>query len=165
MQQKITPRFPEPDEQNGFLSQHIACLQRTLKHRTGRDLMLPQKCSAALARAVFYAPFVVVSHDRSDDPIFTYGNRSALALWEMPWEEFTCLPSRKSTHDTQRSERARLLSEVRSKGFIDGYTGNRISRNGRRFVIENATVWDLIDETNHPCGQAAMFHHWRYLEP
>ena len=45
-------------------------------------------------RRLFSAPFVVVSHIDSGDPILNYGNRKALDLWEMTWAEFTTTPSR-----------------------------------------------------------------------
>ena len=116
------------------------------------------------ARAVFFAPFAVVSHDSAADPVFNYANKTALDLFGMTWEEFTSLPSRRSAEIPERAERARLLAEVRSKGFIGNYTGVRISKSGRRFRIANATVWNLADEDGTPRGQAAMFAKWEPLE-
>jgi len=46
---------------------------------------------------------------------------------------------------------------------IDDYAGVRISKHGRRFMIEQATVWNLIDGHGKYCGQAAMFGVWRML--
>jgi hypothetical protein len=37
----------------------------------------------------------------------------------------------------------------------------RIAKSGRRFWIENATVWELIDEAGRRHGQAAAFRQWR----
>ncbi|MGZ9083829.1 MAG: MEKHLA domain-containing protein [Rhodoplanes sp.] len=31
----------------------------------------------------------------------------------------------------------------------------------RRFLIERATVWNLLDRGGDYAGQAAMFRHWR----
>jgi hypothetical protein len=42
-------------------------------------------------------------------------------------------------------------------GFIDDYAGTRISATGRRFRIERAVVWNLIDAAGVRHGQAAMF--------
>ena len=50
-----------------------------------------------------------------------------------------------------------------ARGYIDDYSGVRISRTGRRFLIERATVWNLTDDRDQLCGQAATFHEWRYL--
>jgi hypothetical protein len=40
----------------------------------------------------------------------------------------------------------------------------RVSKSGRRFIIEKATVWNLLDEVGAPCGQAATFGNWRFLD-
>ena len=58
-----------------------------------------------------------------------------------------------------RSEREILLATVARQGFIDDYRGIRISKNGRRFLIDQATVWNLLDENGAKCGQAATFSH------
>ena len=112
---------------------------------------------------LFNAPFVVVSHGTQADPILNYGNRAALALWEMSWDEFTRTPSRLTTEAPNRQERARLLEGVSSKGFIDNYSGIRISKNGRRFEIFRAIIWNLITDKGEPCGQAATFSEWKFL--
>lgn len=60
------------------------------------------------------------------------------------------------------TERARLLQQVTEHGFINDYSGVRISKTGKRFVIEQATVWNLIGTAGTICGQAATFSRWRY---
>ena len=62
-----------------------------------------------------------------------------------------------------REERARLLAAVTERGFIDDYSGVRISKTGRRFKISRAMVWNLLTEEGKLCGQAAMFRHWELL--
>jgi hypothetical protein len=57
-----------------------------------------------------------------------------------------------------------LLATVARQGFIDDYRGVRIAKSGGRFVIEQATVWNLLDENRAHYGQAATFSHWRYLD-
>ena len=39
-----------------------------------------------------------------------------------------------------------------------------VSKTGRRFLIENATVWNLLDEAGAPYGQAATFSGWKYVD-
>ena len=129
----------------------------------GSDLLPPQESPDALAQSLFDSPFVVISHGREDDPVLNYGNRAALTLWEMSWEEFTKMPSRFTAEPLEQSERARLLKEVSQKGFMDGYRGVRISKTGRRFRVENALVWNLVDEQDCYGGQAATFSRWTYL--
>jgi hypothetical protein len=151
------------DTKNAFFIEQTKRLLQSFKHWTGRDLLAPAESSSRLAEQLFHAPFVVVSHGVEDDPLLNYGNQTALALWEMPWEEFTRTPSRLTAEPISREERARLLAEVTQKGFIGNYKGVRISRTGRRFLIEQALVWNLLNERGGYCGQAATFHRWVYL--
>jgi hypothetical protein len=78
----------------------------------------------------------------------------------MDWEEITRLPSRYSAEPLAREERMRLLQRVERYGYVDDYSGVRIAKDGRRFMIQNATVWNLIDEKGQRCGQAAMIREW-----
>lgn len=138
-------------------------IARSLKHWTGRDLLAENLSSVELAEKVFHAPFVLVSHGTEADPVLNYGNAAALALWEMPWAELTRTPSRLTAEAPNREERARLLAAVTTHGFIDDYSGIRISKTGRCFRIAQATVWNLLDEHGNLAGQAATFSKWELL--
>ncbi|GDY23135.1 MEKHLA domain-containing protein [Verrucomicrobiota bacterium] len=142
---------------------HTQVLARSLRHWTGRELLPGDTDARELSQRVFAAPFVLVSHGTEADPVLNYGNQTALTLWEMSWEELTRTPSRFTAEAPNREERARLLAEVTRRGFIDDYSGVRIARSGRRFRIARATVWNLLDVSGTPCGQAAMFAQWEYL--
>jgi hypothetical protein len=39
----------------------------------------------------------------------------------------------------------------------------RISTSGRRFVILNVTIWNVVDADGATAGQAATFADWRFL--
>jgi hypothetical protein len=106
------------------------------------------------------APFALLSHGTESDPIFNYGNRLALQLFESTFEALTRMPSRLSAETPLQSEREALLREVSEKGFIDHYSGVRISTSGRRFRICNATVWNVHDASGNKIGQAAAFSQW-----
>lgn len=149
--------------QTGLVVAHTHLLARSLKQLTGRDLLPGNFSEMELARKVFEAAFVVVSHGTEADPVLNYGNRKALDLWEMSWEEFTRTPSRLTAEAPRREERAELLETAMRRGFIDNYAGVRISKNGRRFEISRATIWNLVSETGEPCGQAAAFCEWRFF--
>lgn len=116
--------------------------------------------AVGLAAALWEAPRAVVAHGTEADPVFCYGNRLALELFEMDFAAFTALPSRYSAEAPQRDERARLLERVARHGFIDDYAGVRISGSGRRFRIGGATVWNLLDADGSLRGQAATFTQW-----
>ena len=112
---------------------------------------------------LFTSPFVVASHGLQNDPILNYGNQTALDLWEMNWEQFTHTPSRLTAEPVNREERARMLKQARTHGYISDYRGIRISRSGKRFLVERATVWNIHKPDGTPLGQAATFSDWTYL--
>lgn len=130
----------------------------------GRDLVAPEGSAVARAERLYRAPFVVVAHGVEADPILTYGNAAALALWEMDADAFTRTPSRLTAEPMHRDERARLLERTTRDGYVDDYAGIRISRSGRRFRIEQAIVWCLADASGTPRGQAATFGRWTRLD-
>lgn len=159
-------RFAIPAVANVFLERHAALLAASYRRWTGQDLVEAASLAgpaSELARALFDAPVAIVSHGTEPDPIFNYGNATALRLFEMTWVEFTCLPSRMSAEPVHRDERRRLMDTVTRDGFIADYAGIRISKTGRRFHIERATVWNLMDDSGKYRGQAAMFGDWRPL--
>ena len=145
-----------------LLIKHVSRLLQSYLRWTGREL-IPPGGPQERAKALFYQPFVVLSHGTQPDPVLNYGNQAALDLWEMTWEEFTDMPSRLTAEPVNREDRERLLEEVKNYGYIDTYRGVRISGSGRRFLIERGTVWNIVDENNKYAGQAATFSRWTYL--
>lgn len=142
---------------------HVALMRDSLLRLTGRDLLDYPHANSDDAAAAFEAPFALVSHDQADDPIFTYANQTALTLFEMDWAAFTHLPSRLSAEQVARDERQRLLDRVTEYGYIDDYRGVRVSSTGRRFMISDAVVWNLVDGEGAHHGQAALFSSWTPL--
>ena len=114
------------------------------------------------AMQLFNAPCAVLSAlgPPGSDHVFNYANRAALELFEYSWDELMGKPSSASAEPVHRDERRRLLDEVGRRGFIEDYSGVRISKNGRRFRIEQATVFNLTDDAGHYLGQAATFSRW-----
>jgi hypothetical protein len=115
------------------------------------------------AERLFNSTFVVASHGLQDDPILNYGNEAALDLWEMDWEQFTQTPSRLTAEPVNREERARMLEQARTHGYISDYRGIRISLSGKRFLVERATVWNVQKPDGTTLGQAATFSDWIFL--
>lgn len=137
----------------------------SFRHWTGRELVERTGNAEDQAQALFAAPFVVVSHGTEEDPVLNYGNRIALELWEMTWKQFTQTPSRVTAEPLNQADRGRMLARAAAKGFIDDYRGVRISNTGRRFLVEDAIVWNVVDATNKNRGQAATFSRWSFLTP
>jgi MEKHLA domain len=148
------------------LVDHISLLFKSYSRLTGRTLGENSWTGLTrenLVNSFRSAPFVIASHGTETDPILNYGNNAALLLWEATWEEFTTMPSRLTAEPMERTEREHLLHEVTTKGFIDNYSGVRISTKGRRFRIHRATVWNVLDDANIYCGQAVVFSDWDFL--
>ena len=152
-----------PAEKNSFLLEHVVDMRESYRQLLLKDLIPDIQSDAQFARALFYAPFAVVSHDTASDPVFNYANLKALELFALSWEDFICLPSRLSAEPVNQAERERLLAEVTEKGYIDHYQGVRISSTGKRFLIKNAVVWNLFDKNQCYKGQAARFDQWTFL--
>lgn len=128
-----------------------------------QELILREGTQLEQAACLFKSTFVVASHGLQDDPILSYGNQAALDLWEMNWEQFTQTPSRLTSEPVNREERARMLAQAKTYGYISDYRGIRISRSGKRFLVERATVWNIHKSDGTPLGQAATFSDWTYL--
>lgn len=114
--------------------------------------------------ALWSAPFAIVAHGTEPDPIFFFGNETALRLFECDFPTFSRMPSRYSAEPLLREERAVLLDRVTRSGLINDYSGVRISATGRRFRIGKASVWNLTDTCGRPAGQAAAFADWTALD-
>jgi hypothetical protein len=142
---------------------HSAALLNSYRDCTGRELIPRGGGFEAEAERLLDAPFVVVSHGTQADPLLNYGNRVALALWEMSAEQLLATPSRLTAEAMLWEARDRLLAQTVRDGFVAGYEGVRISASGRRFKISNVTIWNVVDETGRPAGQAATFARWTFL--
>lgn len=129
----------------------------------GQDLIDRAGDRKTQALRLFEASIVVVSHGVEPDPILNYGNQATLDLWELSWEQFIQTPSRLTAEADDRTERKRMLMQASATGYYDGYRGVRISSTGKRFLVEQAVIWNVIDPAGHRIGQAATFSQWSYL--
>ncbi len=143
---------------------HVQLLLDSFARLLGRELISRQGTAEEQVERLLHAPFVVVSHGTEADPVLNYGNAAALALWEMDLATLTSTPSRLTAEPVHRDERARLLARTARDGFVDDYSGIRISSTGKRFRIEQAIVWNLVDAAGIRHGQAATFDRWTPLE-
>ncbi|MCA9248769.1 MAG: MEKHLA domain-containing protein [Planctomycetales bacterium] len=143
--------------------EHAQLLLDSYRRWLGVELVDRSGSPADQAQRLLEADFVVVSHGTQDDPILNFGNRAAMRLWELDWETLCRTPSRMTAEPVHRDERAQLLARTTRDGYVDDYQGIRISATGRRFRIERATVWNLIDAHGAYAGQAAKFSDWTDL--
>lgn len=153
----------EPDGANAFQAGHAALILASHQRLTGRDLLPGGGTPDERAHRLYHAPFALLAHDRTEDPLFFYANLCAQRLFELPWQAIVRLPSRLSAEPLARAERERLLQRVAARGYIDDYSGVRVAASGRRFRIVGATVWNLVDAAGDVVGQAAAFAHWRSI--
>ena len=113
---------------------------------------------------LFACGFPVLAHNCSPDPKLTYANAAALQLWDSSWGELIGMPSRLTAPETERVERTNALGQAQRLDAVQHYQGIRISRKGRRFMINNARIWTLWDQKQQACGQAACFSNWWWIE-
>ncbi|MEN9215963.1 MAG: MEKHLA domain-containing protein [Gloeomargarita sp. HHBFW_bins_162] len=150
--------------QDQWVQKHSALLVHSFYYWTGQELITKTGDSESLAKQLFYAPKVILSHNTQSDPQFNYANQMALDLWETTWEQFIGVPSRLSAEPEVQPERQHFLQQVHQQGWAQNYEGIRITRQGRRFYIRKAILWNLRDERGVMQGQAAMFSEWEWLE-
>lgn len=147
----------------GFLQLQTQLLCQSYFHWTGKCLIDGDVSQPEAVEALFEADFAVLSHDMQNDPVFNYANRSAMHLFGMDWLEITHTPSRYSAEPMLQEARASFLERVAQFGYVDDYSGIRIAKNGRRFLIKHAIVWNLIDAKGELKGQAAVIRDWDWL--
>ena len=110
-----------------------------------------------LCQDLFACGFPVLAHGTGKDPKLSYANAAALQLWETRWDELIGMPSRLTAPETERAERSSALGQAQRLDAVQNYRGIRISRKGRRFMINKARIWTLWDAEARVCGQAACF--------
>jgi hypothetical protein len=149
---------------NNFYDAHITLLLNSYQALLRKPLLTVHS-RESIGQQVYEANFALLSHNTNPDPLFTYANRLALDLFEFSWSEFIGMPSRFSAEPLLREEREHLLTTVAAKGFIDNYSGVRIAKSGKRFLIQQAVVWNVYDPSGNYYGQAACFSQPSIYQP
>ena len=160
-------RPPAPGADNEWHAEWVRHLDSSLVQLTGRRLidglgdrdLTVDDCEMVAEES----DVVIVSHtlppqDAALGPIFNYGNAAGREAFELDWDTFVRLPSRRSAEADEVAARQRLLDTVSRQGYISDYSGVRISSSGRRFVIKDAIVWNVFAADGETIvGQAATF--------
>jgi PAS domain S-box-containing protein len=128
----------------------------------GRRFVPDEHRGLAAAEWLYEAPFGLLAHDTSPDPLFLYANRRAQRLFGYHLDEFIGLPSRLSAGQQDRRSREALMDQVHRHGYAQGYRGPRVTKDGRPFWIENVTIWNLVVPGGPPAGQAAIIRDVTY---
>jgi hypothetical protein len=153
----------DPPWKNPQIVQWCQYLLDSYAHWVKQELIERNDTPLEQAERLFNSAFIVVSHNSESDPILNYGNQAALNLWMMDWQQFTKTPSRLTAEALNREERARMLEQARTQGYISDYRGIRISSTGQRFLVEQAIIWSIQKTDGIAIGQGAIFSRWRYL--
>ncbi len=161
----IGPSLSLPAETNDYHAGFIARVAQSFHQVTGRSLLNEAGLDPkALGRSAWFGDFALLTHRGDPGAVLNYGNEFALKLWEMDWNSFTATPSADTAPRNASAGRDLLMEKVARQNYVSGYAGERVSRTGRRFLIENATVWRLLDDRGGSFGMAAFFRRFRYLE-
>ncbi|WP_115009862.1 MEKHLA domain-containing protein [Synechococcus sp. N5] len=123
----------------------------------------PGQPKRMLCQNLFACGFPVLAHGTEQDPALSYANAAALQLWDSHWDGLIGMPSRLTAPDSERAERSSALGQAKRLDAVQNYHGIRISRKGRRFMINKARIWTLWDAEEQICGQAACFSDWWWL--
>ena len=156
----LTPPTPENRYQQDFIVRVIDAFART----TGRDLVVEAGLDpAALGESAWFGDFALLTHRGGADAVLNYGNLFVQWLWSADWDALTALPSALTAPEEGREMRAAMMAQVAERGFVDGYAGERIARDGRRFLMHDGIVWRLQEKSGEPFGIAAFFKHYTPL--
>ncbi|NOT71848.1 MAG: MEKHLA domain-containing protein [Hyphomicrobium sp.] len=151
-----------PPLRHRFIARTQEILDSYRQH-LGHELIVRSGDAEDEACRLFAAPFAVLSHGFEADPVLNYGNAISLKLFEMSADGLTRMASRLTAEPMNQAAREIFMQQTRAQGFATGYDGVRISASGRRFRIEDATLWNVADAPGAPSGQAATFARWTML--
>ena len=123
--------------------------------------LVPYEMSGAVgAEWLYRAPFGMLAQDTSLDARFVYANLAAQRRFGYSWREFMGMPARLSAEPQNQDQRQVFMDSVLRQGYVSGYQGRRIAKAGRRFLIQDVTVWNLVDADGTLHGQAALIRRW-----
>lgn len=160
----IGPNLARPGEDNDYQSGFVARVLGSLARVTGKDLVREEGLDpAALGKSVYFGDFALLTHRGDEKARLNYGNLFGQRLWECNWDELTSAPSSATAPSEDHQTRDQLMEKVGRNNFVSGYEGRRISFKGRLFLIQDVTVWRLLDSAGDSFGVGALFRRYRYL--
>ena len=151
-------KLSKPSPSNNFSAEQAERLLSSFQHLTGKSLIPKGITGDERYKALYEAEYPVLSHNAETDPLLNYSNAKGMEQFEISWEELIELPSRFTAEPQTQEERNRLLKAVTDNGFINDYQGVRISAKRNRFLVEDAIVWNITDDSGKYFGQAAILY-------
>ena len=152
------PVLAAPGEENDFQDAFVQKILASHACVTGRPLL-----PSLSGRDIWSGDFALLTHRGDPQAMLNYGNKFALDLWECDWDQFTATPSSATAPEEGRAAREAMMQQVIQNGFVTGYSGRRISRTGRLFLIQDVTIWRLLEESGESFGVAAFFRRYQRL--
>ncbi|MES2473406.1 MAG: MEKHLA domain-containing protein [Pseudomonadota bacterium] len=152
------PVLAAPGEENDFQHAFVQKVLASHARVTGRPLL-----PGLGGHEVWSGNFALLTHRGDPQAMLNYGNKRALDLWECDWNQFIATPSSATAPAEGRAARETMMQQVIQNGFVTGYSGQRISRTGRPFLIQDVTIWRLMEENGEGSGVAAFFRRYQRL--
>eukprot|EP00238_Polyblepharides_amylifera_P004979 CAMPEP_0196592020 /NCGR_PEP_ID=MMETSP1081-20130531/71589_1 /TAXON_ID=36882 /ORGANISM="Pyramimonas amylifera, Strain CCMP720" /LENGTH=133 /DNA_ID=CAMNT_0041915575 /DNA_START=586 /DNA_END=987 /DNA_ORIENTATION=+ len=123
------------------------------------------------ARYLFLAAPAVLSHDRvllpdgKFDNVYNFGNCTALHYFERTFEQLTTVPSTNtcSKDGDEQVARNKLLGNAIVKGHCVE-TGIRYSSTGKKVLITDAVLFNLITDCGVYAGQAVIIEDIKHVD-
>lgn len=158
---RLGPVLDQPSPENRYQQDFITRVADAFARVTGGDLIAQAGLDpAALGESAWHGDFALLTHRGGADAVLNYGNLFVQRLWAADWDSLTSLPSALTAPEEGREMRAAMMRQVSERGFVTGYAGERIARDGRRFLMHDGIVWRLQEKSGEPFGVAAFFKHY-----
>ena len=169
--QKFSMGIPQIFQSFGYIKLAHRILHSHFHHLHRPLLTAPAPTTSnsnAESTALYHAPFLVLFHNQHR--IFTYANKLALETFDYPASSFIglpshlCLDSSQKDLNNQTKLREKYLKTSLEKGYAEDIHGIRVSATGRRFMISDTCVWNVLDEEGNVVGQAAKVPKWSFVD-
>ncbi len=136
------------------------------KKYLAKPVLEPEPSEEQRAAAFWEVPFVLMVHDDSEQCLLEYGNKAALALFEMEYLDFfgTSSFAIVAPDETVQQDWIWAMRDVEER--FEKYTVvpklRMMSSTGRPFVAKDVLVFRVDSLEDEPIGQAVMFSKWQY---
>lgn len=147
--------MPSLETDHGWMRRAGEILDSYSRH-VGRELVERSGDAAEDARQLFDLPLAVLAHDAAPRPLLDWANLAAARAFDATPETLLGVPSADTAPADAVADRRALFEVLAAHGCVVGYSGVRVSLTGRRFVIDDVTVFEITDAAGRPAGHAAV---------